>query len=439
MKKLTFCFRKSGFIAAFLCVYACGVSAQEIHTFGMMQIPDGSLIVPCFQAISSNHSYVTGPAIDADNSYPGIFVYDWAADKIEYAEAVDAFGGDMRAVTDDGVSVGYNGPALTFSFDTGKSEPLAVPNETSSCVARDITDDKSIIVGDFYDNTLFISHACYWKNGLLTALPEPGTDEAGFEVNGTTADFVSADGSVIVGTIVDNFNTKPMILWRLQKDGTYKCDIVCKDYFHDSRTSLSDDKPYRVFTPGGLSRNGRYISLSVADVNSTVQRMARYDLTTGTLADAPILNTDAGEMSCICTGIADDGTIVGYALEGDFSMQNRLAAIWPGGEDYPKLLADDVPSVEEIGTYDLYKLNTVCDVTPDGRWVTGFAYTDAGYESWILDRGENSSGINVSVDGSKECKETSRYTLGGMKIRQAVKGVNIIRMSDGTVRKVLVK
>ncbi len=49
------------------------------------------------------------------------------------------------------------------------------------------------------------------------------------------------------------------------------------------------------------------------------------------------------------------------------------------------------------------------------------------------------SGIDSAVSSSSDAVETGRYDISGRKIAAAVKGVNIIRMSDGTVRKVLVK
>lgn len=48
-------------------------------------------------------------------------------------------------------------------------------------------------------------------------------------------------------------------------------------------------------------------------------------------------------------------------------------------------------------------------------------------------------GINNSVAAGEEVKEVGRYSLDGAKISAPVKGINIIKMSDGTTRKVIVK
>lgn len=53
-----------------------------------------------------------------------------------------------------------------------------------------------------------------------------------------------------------------------------------------------------------------------------------------------------------------------------------------------------------------------------------------------LKNGVSQSGIEDAV---QEAVEIERYTLDGKKVSQPVKGVNIVRYSDGSVRKVLVK
>ncbi len=51
---------------------------------------------------------------------------------------------------------------------------------------------------------------------------------------------------------------------------------------------------------------------------------------------------------------------------------------------------------------------------------------------------DESTGVG-NVDASENVKVTARYNINGQKLNTAVKGINIEKMSDGTVRKVLVK
>ena len=48
------------------------------------------------------------------------------------------------------------------------------------------------------------------------------------------------------------------------------------------------------------------------------------------------------------------------------------------------------------------------------------------------------SGIN-GVYGNGEATETARYSADGTRIAKPQRGLNIVRMSDGTVRKVYVR
>lgn len=52
---------------------------------------------------------------------------------------------------------------------------------------------------------------------------------------------------------------------------------------------------------------------------------------------------------------------------------------------------------------------------------------------------DGTSGINNAVTGDGEAAEVARYTLDGKQISAPVKGINVIKMSDGTTKKVLVK
>lgn len=51
---------------------------------------------------------------------------------------------------------------------------------------------------------------------------------------------------------------------------------------------------------------------------------------------------------------------------------------------------------------------------------------------------EETNGIN-GAEGKADAKEVARYNMGGQKIKTAQPGINIVKMSDGTVRKILVK
>lgn len=68
--------------------------------------------------------------------------------------------------------------------------------------------------------------------------------------------------------------------------------------------------------------------------------------------------------------------------------------------------------------------------------------TEAGYKSFLIDITDPknpSAGIVATRKAVAELKESARYSLNGQKLAAPAKGLNIVRMSDGTVRKVIVK
>lgn len=440
MKRFTSC-RNISNCRSLLAVACLGASltasAQEINILENLTDAEGTMYIPISQAISSNYKYVAGPAMNIMEGSYGMFVMDLESGNYVVEPAVDYYGADIRAVTDDGVAIGYNGPGLTFAID-GTTKELTTPNPGTT-YGRDVTDDGKLIVGCYTDETGYNSHACIWKDGEYEPLPEPTDEEAGLEVNGTSAYYVSGDGSIIVGYVVDNFSTNPVVLWRLQDDGSYKLDLLYKDYFQSSPED--SEHQYWLFAPSGISRNGKYLALNVGRID-TEERMARYNLETGELeefiadgnGDIPAGNTTTS------SAIADDGTIVGWMLTGEWMMQVRSGAIWRNGETQVDLLANLYPEIPEIAGYDTVGFTTVCDITPNGKYLTGFAMNENYYyESFVINLSDDPTGINEVANATDDAAETARYTIDGKRITAPVKGLNIIKKADGSVVKVMVK
>ena len=86
--------------------------------------------------------------------------------------------------------------------------------------------------------------------------------------------------------------------------------------------------------------------------------------------------------------------------------------------------ADNVNVVAFIGR-PLNRTSRINDL-----WVNNAETCKAGY---------GTSGISGTTTDKANATETARYTADGRKISEPVKGLNIIRMSDGTIRKVIVK
>lgn len=380
-------------------------------------------------SISRNGKYICGSTVNYE-----AFVADWQNEKVQLLDPIDDFGTELRSVSNDGVAVGFNGPAITLDMD-GKETQL----QEEESIAESITSDGKLIVGSVTAEA-YVTHACYWKDGERTMLPEPTSEEMGFEISGTSAKYVSADGSVIVGQVIDDMATYPAILWTLEADGTYKLNPLSKDYFYvESEEELPEGEegnPYATFSASGVSGNGRYIALSLSDAQTGVFSFGRYDLQTNTLevAEAEESDDPYSMMVYVSSGIANDGTMVGYAG----GMMMRVGYIWKAGDKAPVTLASEYPELTKLADYDAVMSNLPASISEDGNYIVGFGM-DAltyNYETYVLFR-DVTSGVNSAEAAVKEAKEVGRYNVGGAKVNAAVKGLNIIKMSDGTVKKVI--
>ena len=429
-------------LAAAMMAMGSAAYAQEpasITVLDNMTGDDGITYQPVVQAVSPNHRYVAGGAFNTATGNMGMFVYDLETGDYNVQDARNDFGADIREVNNDGVATGYNEQACHLSIDGTVDYYEDVVGTTTQ--ARDASDDLSVVVGCTYPTDGFNTTACVWVDGEKTDLPVPTDEELGFETNGSVAYYTNSDGSVIAGYVVDNYSTNPLLIWRLQDDGSYVCDPVCTRYF--SPDGDMEGRPYVMFAAQGLSRNGRYVSLNVMDASSGLyeQRIGRLDLETGEVetyvADGSGDIQANAEMQA--TQVSNDGTIIGWSLAGSWAMQVRSAVIWYKGED-PKLLSNVVPDVEEIANFDSLGFNTVIDITPDGRYVVGFAMDEMyNYKGYVLDLGTASSAINEVVKDDAEAYEVARYAINGTRLQAPTKGINIVKMSDGTTKKVIVK
>ena len=63
----------------------------------------------------------------------------------------------------------------------------------------------------------------------------------------------------------------------------------------------------------------------------------------------------------------------------------------------------------------------------------------AGWKNFVWMEEGNPLGIKRPNGNAENATETQRYTIGGESINSPQRGVNVVKMSDGTVKKVLVK
>ena len=378
--------------------------------------------------ISSNGRYVCGAT-----GTGGMFIADLTTGttQVVAGESIEA-----RGVSDDGVAVGFNPNAVTFDISGTQTE---IEPGTTGSMAEDITPDGSLIVG-YSDFDGVYPHACVYKNGVKTMLPEPTDKWLGFVDNGTQAKYVSDDGSVIVGWLYDDYSTMPAIAWRQNKDGSYSADPIMRGLFEAG----DGDNPYRIFEATGLSGNGRYVALVLLLPYEWEYTIGRYDLDTDELEVYGKDGDITGDL-CAC-GIADDGTMVGY-VNGMDGMYGRVGFIWKGGEAAPQYLSTLYPKAGFAGFESgAASSNSPIKITADGRYIVGFGIGGSGIQTYVFDTQSYSddyvppTGISNTVAGNGDSNEiTDVFSINGVKLHTPMTGVNIVRRGDGTTKKIIVK
>lgn len=302
---------------------------------------------------------------------------------ITYAEAV---GGTLHSVNNDGVAVGEidgkafmikNGAVVNLYFNQGNEietewGPMFDGDNGSSAYA--LSEDGSVVVGFYFDSN-YTTNACIWTAPETRIdLPLPTEEEVGFFVNGAEARYVSADGSVIGGWLIDDMATQPFVIWIKGADGKYTCKPVCNAFFD---LEGKNNMPYMAFQACCLSADGNWAGLLVAppydfeNWESPVYQTARLNLATG---DIEIMDGDAIEPF----SISNDGTVVG--CPADF-MAERKSFVWHAGEK----ASVDLTSLISSASFNSLINVAAGYIAPDNSYVAGFANdSDFNYISFIV-------------------------------------------------------
>lgn len=442
-------------------IAACGVTAlaQTFYPVPNEAIDEngGYMLL----GMSPNGRYICGSTMNQTG-----FVLDLATGRAVFSTPADDLGSEYRQVNDLGVAIGFNGPACTLDVHTGEEKIVWDNTEAYTTLGNAISADGSVMVGDIANGNMMAdpdanwqTKGVVWKDGEMTILPVPTSEEMGFEVSGTKANYVSADGSLIVGKVIDNMSTYPIIVWRLQDDGTYKLDPVCKGKFCDDM--WKGKGPYFAMTPSGISPNGKYAALYVAEYagffteetpegTDTVSMQSGYrpallDLETGEMKITPYRemgeNWQTGEpevhdIEVFTTGVADNGTMLGWAG----GMMERKAVIIEAGSDTVMTLAAIFPEMESLALYDANSLNSPIGISADGNNIAGFGMGETGFEAYVIsfDGDPVANGINCPKAVRTETGTAKRYyTIDGRKATTAAKGLLIEKTGDGQVRKIV--
>ena len=387
--------------------------------------------------------YLAGICISENGKYIGgmdyslcMFLSDWAKDNtLIYDEPNGDTGCCIRSISNEGKGVGFNGDnAIVYDINGNYQE---LPGKEA--IAESVTPDGSFICGAI--NTNSIPQPVYWTGGNYVELPMPTADECDITINGANAKYVNADASIIAGHIVDKFSTRPLVLWRRGADGTYTVDPVFKKYCTDK---TEDGKGLAcIFNATALSKNGRWAAITVSEGMS--KRIARYDIENDKLEKLNYIDEDGETPLCISSGIANDGTILGYT-DNDESDVRRALICKPGGTNLQPL-SKAFSSLAELEYFDDLDThyNIACDISADGKYILGHAmdivpYGDSEAEifvTYVINTDKDATAIkSVTTKGTNG--KTTFYSVDGKHINpDFFHGIMIEKDAMGNTKKII--
>ncbi len=343
----------------------------------------------------------------------GSALYDTYTDEYYYYTSWSEY----DAVSDTGLMVGYG--ANIFAYNPLTEEEYVNPDDCD-IIGRGVNADGTVVVGSNIENG-YQYRACYYEDGEVHFLVlEPNT-HYGQE---SQAMDVSDDKSIICG-----YTNSGITLWHRTADGSYEAETI---------TAFRGQ-------PTAMSHNGRYVAL---DMNSNgIGYIGRYDIETGELEAGYLYNSYGRQLTCSATRVSNDGTIMAHT--NDSNSQSRRPLIWEKGGDV-EYMADKYPEVSEFLDFDDQDWNYPTNISADGRYIIGMAWTYIeGYDeywarrvSWLFDREEYAEAVGiheVTADITPILSDKSKcYTLDGRQVSTPQKGINLVR-SGNTVKKIIVQ
>lgn len=420
-------------------VFSCGLGTPGVEEPQLMGL-----------GLSPNGRYVCG---SIENGM-GIFAADVQTGEVKWniVEADD--GGELRHIDNNGLAIGVTDVGITYDFTTGEETVIQAPEGYKYFLGEALTDDGSMLVGSLISDALTTYPAYKKEGGDWTLLPIPSEEEQGpfaHSAGGGAAKYVSGDGKVIFGCL-GSF-TIPVV-WVMNENGEFEYDFFAPRYVKTEETDVEDEsKPLYALSASylSLSNNGRYVSMVGLVMNEELEDYLSvpviYDVLNKEIKIYDGLQSiDENSVGLYPTAICDSGSFIGTIGQPYFESYGTF--IMKNGQTTPETFNEAFPLYEEkFGVADSFGFNIPTGYSADGRYIMGYIFysddfadpaTDAYYVTYVLDRGEGASVEAIDSDKTEAVPE-SFYTIDGQRLIKPTKGLNIIRMSDGTSRKVLVR
>lgn len=247
-------------------------------------------------------------------------------------------------------------------------------------------------------------------------------------------------GSELSGAIVE-----PDDCWKATKgDNGKSVRVWASDY--DGYTQYftpAEDTEYYLVIPAGIVKNAE------GDLNERIvvkwvgpSAPKALEVVSITPADGSILPSGYFNMSFIIT-FADDITIIDYGPDATLRESDPATGKTIDPDDCWKATKEDAKSIkvwasDYDGFLQSFKVNDA--LTYYMTIPANIVKNEAGdkNEEIVIELKGASAGID-NVDADNNVYEAEHYDIAGRRISATAKGMHIVRMSDGTVRKTMVK
>lgn len=413
--------KKISTLASLLLCAAMGATAQSVKVLHLDNANEQTI-----NAISNNGQYFCGYT---GRYYNGWFTYDIENGFYQSVNAADDQSMAALAIANNGKAVGIvDYKATIFTSDT-QTTPLD-DNSATSSVASAITADGNTIGGYVTNEEGYIT-PCYWKRGVLKTLTVPAAEGFEADVYGAEVKAMSSDGNVILGVLKDDQGVEPPIYWKKNTTGDYEVfspykGLPALEYGMPLENArLSDNGKYIAFADT-YNESGAIIYLYDTEKAEMAKTFSIFDCTATVQGDMPVTQAVTNN-GLVYANIYGNSTLPVVANPADGTM---------------KTLFELYPNVSEL---QAYADGTTCiaTVSGDGKKVIGTYTNENGDEEqgeiFLLNTDGNATAIANDAANDVNVKEVARYNLSGMRIDAPAKGINLVKMSNGKVSKVVIR
>lgn len=420
-------------------IFSCGIGTPGVDEPPLMGL-----------GISPNGKYICG----ALEQGAGIFVADNETGDVNWLVLTNDDGGELRHVDNNGLAIGVADEGILFSIDDAEESFVYAPEGYRYFLGEALTNDGSMFVGSLLGKS-FSGKAVYTYGGEeWFFLPVPTKEELGAldpKADASAAKYVSADGKVIFGH-VGSFGLP--IVWIKNEAGDYEFDFFPAKY-HKTKDDIDNpEKPLYGLSASytNMSNNGKYLCMVGKILEEGTDEYLDIPVVYDTETRELTLYKDRQEFDLNGNGlypcaISDDGTMIGTI--GQPYYHSAGSFIWKAGEPKAEEFKTAFPVyAEKLGAADDLGFNMPVGISADGRYILGYTYycedyndskADAYWLTYTIDTQAENAGIEDSMVIESQAMPTSYYSIDGKRLGEMSKGINIVRMSDGTVRKVIKK